>query len=694
MNHSRAQLFTIDLLLALIPITIVIGVSANALSGTLNQITLFSMIYSERTIAENAMDMLIKTAGDPPDWNYTNLTDLRKIGLAQYEYISEYRKTIPYPHIIDKNKLKALRYNYTNSQLIKAILKLTGGRSTAIIVEPLEVTNASEEFNFSVMWTCYKNGSVYATTNYSEIMNKIKSVKNKYSATRHIRTQRNIVTIEKAEFIWNYVGSDVIQSSPAIGDVDGDGENEVVFATNTAPGYLVVTDGSGNIEWQYRIGKSYTSSPALIDVDNDGILEILIGEDECSGESGCIPGNIYLIDAKDRRVLWNFTMEDATWNAPAIADVDNDGNLEVVVGSMPCDTNLYVLDAATGSVDWNYSSCNLDGSCDDKDRYKGGQAVGNIDHDDSNGLEIASGNCNQYAHVLHGDGTLYWSYKLPNHIHSTPAIADINNDGWNEVIFTDTGSGIYVFYHNGTLMWYNSEGASDKSSPAVADLDRNSANGLEIVVGCKGSRGGSPGVCAFYSNGTLFWKYTTSQQVQSSPAIADVDGDLKLEVVVGTGKERCTTPKVCDVYKRTNWEEYCNCLKTAYDPDLGNCTNYENTSLLVINAEDGTLAFSYSTVGSIISSPAIGDLNGDGDMEIVFGSDSGQLYALDVSGYGHGWPSFHQAEYFMNDHGEVIYRRGEWKGQFIKGERPELGMVSSAAKATVRIRITLVIWNE
>ncbi len=47
---------------------------------------------------------------------------------------------------------------------------------------------------------------------------------------------------------------------------------------------------------------------------------------------------------------------------------------------------------------------------------------------------------------------------------------------------------------------------------------------------------------------------------------------------------------------------------------------------------DIVLLWNYSTKGAVKSSPAAADLNGDGKLEVVFGSDDGFLYALDYQG--------------------------------------------------------------
>jgi len=76
--------------------------------------------------------------------------------------------------------------------------------------------------------------------------------------------------------------------------------------------------------------------------------------------------------------------------------------------------------------------------------------------------------------------------------------------------------------------------------------------------------------------------------VESSPALGDIDGDGKLEIVVGSNDDK----------------------------------------LYALNGEDGSVLWSYTTGGDIVSSPALGDIDGDGKLEIVVGSNDDKLYAL------------------------------------------------------------------
>jgi outer membrane protein assembly factor BamB len=134
-----------------------------------------------------------------------------------------------------------------------------------------------------------------------------------------------------------------------------------------------------------------------------------------------------------------------------------------------------------------------------------------------------------------------------------------------------------------------------KSSPSAADLDP-SKPGLEVTGGRV------KGVYAFGSALSTLWNrelgdgdfnFGSTAGNRASPAIADIDGDGHLEVIMGIEGEMQPGIVVLDG-------------KTG-EPEWG---------------------FEIDPPG-LASSPAVGDIDGDGALEIVFWGFNGILYALD-----------------------------------------------------------------
>lgn len=98
--NRKAQLLTLDLLLALVPLTIILGMSASAMGGVINQIQEFTFFYSLQRQTNDAIDVLVKTPGLPVSWNASNPSTTP--GLAVY-ICGEVK-----PNFLDREKISAI----------------------------------------------------------------------------------------------------------------------------------------------------------------------------------------------------------------------------------------------------------------------------------------------------------------------------------------------------------------------------------------------------------------------------------------------------------------------------------------------------------------------------------------------------------------------------------------------------------
>ena len=280
--------------------------------------------------------------------------------------------------------------------------------------------------------------------------------------------------------------------------------------------------------------------------------------------------------------------------APAIADLDGDGKLEIVipVGGLPAEhINGGILVYGYNSP-WSFS-------------IKSNWPQPKIDQ--------VGGGANT------GDPDGYW-----DGIYSTAAVGNLDGDGQLEIVWESEDRRIHAYHHNGTVVngWpfyrYNHDplARGGISSPALGDIDGDGL--LEVVVGGTSPRctlGAPPEGCgaadysvapvwAINGDSTLVpgWPQYVPQWVDSSPALGDIDNDGQLEIVVGTGR-----------------------------PGIGGTGGYR------VHAwnSDGSLVPGWPKVtGSNMSaSPALADLDGGGlDVIIGCGTDDSDactyLYAL------------------------------------------------------------------
>ncbi|MGA1793941.1 MAG: CARDB domain-containing protein [Thermoplasmatota archaeon] len=180
------------------------------------------------------------------------------------------------------------------------------------------------------------------------------------------------VYTQQGKKLWDYsTGSSraSIFSSPAIADIQQAKfdpeecyfEYEVVFGSDNGKLYVMSTEYH-SLLWSFDTGGRVFSSPAICDINGDKELEIIVGSD--SGKVFCFDGDptdgiddgtSYPGDGKGHDVLWVYNSTGAIGpSSPVVADIDLDGRLEVLIGDMQ--GNLHCISAGgrsrVGQVDW------------------------------------------------------------------------------------------------------------------------------------------------------------------------------------------------------------------------------------------------------------------------------------------------------------------------------------------------------
>lgn len=375
-------------------------------------------------------------------------------------------------------------------------------------------------------------------------------------------------------------------SSPTLYDIDGNGTMEVAASAKNGKVYLVKPDGRNMPGWPISTGSTSVSSPAIGDMDGDGRAEIAVSAGE----------KIYLWHSNGSLVDgWPVNMYGNILSSPALGDIDGDGDMELVSGSR--DEKIYAYNGDGSLVNgWPVMTFGP---------IHSSAAIGDIDGDSK--MEVVFGSGDGEVYALNGDGSMVagWPKYVGPAIHSSPALGDINGNGFPEVIAADINGGIHVWNYDGRILegWPIDIRSSILSSPVLGDVDGDKKS-LEIVI-C--GRYGS--VYVLKNDGTFLdgWPVAVMDTISASPALGDVDSDGKVDIIVATSTEQGYTGLIY-AFKNTG-----KALSSAKWP---------------INI-DGNFQY---------SSPALDDIDGDGDIEIVAGScrlgdgTGGYLYAWDLTG--------------------------------------------------------------
>ncbi|KAH8067329.1 hypothetical protein JL721_7744 [Aureococcus anophagefferens] len=361
------------------------------------------------------------------------------------------------------------------------------------------------------------------------------------------------------------VGYDI---APALADLDGDGDLDLVVGRNygalyyfeivgpaASPNYAALTGTASPFD---GIDVGDDSKPALGDLDGDGDLDLVVGEEDgvlnYFENVGSAASPSYVAVTGTANPFDGIDVGD--YSAPAFGDVDGDGDLDLVVGcGMPSnswDDNekngvLYYYENIGSAASPTYAAVTgaanpfdgIDVGYDSKPAF--------ADLDDDGDLDLVVG---KY------DGALYYyenigsaaspSYEAVNGsanpfdgidvgYNSAPALADLDGDGDLD---------LFVSERTGVLNYYMNVGSATAPSYAAVPGTANPFDGVNV-----GFRG--------------------------KPAFADLDGDGDLDLVVGEyfgglnffangyctqGDTACRKKGLCDLTNVVFAEASCQCL--------------------------------------------------------------------------------------------------------------------------------------
>ena len=211
----------------------------------------------------------------------------------------------------------------------------------------------------------------------------------------------------------------------AAGDLEPDGNPDIVVCTWDDNIYAI--DHTGAIKEGFPVTSTnrFNAPPTLVDLDGDGDLEIVAGNDS---------GLLHVLH-HDGTEMASYDVGDDIRGGISVADLNDDGSYELLFAGY--DDMIHV---------WNpMDGVELDGWPVDMDYNSLTEPV-TADLDGDGDLEVVAAMKSGMVYVFHHDATLFNNFptNLSGNIESSPAIGDFDNDGDYEIIFGTT-QGLEVF---------------------------------------------------------------------------------------------------------------------------------------------------------------------------------------------------------------------------------------------------------
>jgi hypothetical protein len=323
-------------------------------------------------------------------------------------------------------------------------------------------------------------------------------------------------------------------SRPVIAEIDGNPSNGKELVVATTDGHVHVFSNSGALLWSAATpnatcnaapltDKLYTS-PVVGDLHGNGTPYVVIGYGGFRGKS--CDGGVVAYKGSTGERAWVFSIKswakrkkffafrNSVYATPSLADVDGDGKLEIGFGAF--DRNIYLLNS-NGSVRWYYNAA---------DTVFSSPAFANVRGDSA--LEMLIGtdiSRNPRLTPPTRDGG--YLYALKAGITTAPGTA-------------------FGFRSPALQAWRTSFNQTIQTSPVVADIIPTSP-GLEVATGSgcffpqgAGDRRGKWYKIVSASTGRVLRTLKVSACTPTSPAVGDIDGDGRLEVVMNVSGSSAT----------------------------------------------------------------------------------------------------------------------------------------------------------
>jgi serine protease AprX len=390
--------------------------------------------------------------------------------------------------------------------------------------------------------------------------------------------------------------------------------------------------------WPVSLGDVWGSYiPTIADIDNDGYSEIIIKNNGAFSVNASVNVYDYRGNIKNG---WPQKIGGGVWSndvlpGVSVGDIDNDGKMEIVAGWI------------------DYPSFNV--TCANAWHYNGTKV---------NGWPIQCYN-----------GSFTWGFTF-----SSMVLADLDKNGDLEIIGSAVDlHKVFILHHDGTPYpnWPQKISGERpnieylQQSPAVGDIDNDGT--LEIIAsvvrtvpipGREDEYRGDGYIYAWYPNGSLVngfpWVVYGCCADIKSPVLVDLDKDGDLEIGVGgsgliffyyyNGTLLKGWPFNVDG-RQAQVNGYIALGDVDQDEDVeivfGDVHGWYGDSHVYVLEKDGTVKNGWPQVvhGSVWTQPVIGDIDGDGRPDILTTTFNKLLYAWDADGnLLEGFPKILSAE--------------------------------------------------
>lgn len=314
-----------------------------------------------------------------------------------------------------------------------------------------------------------------------------------------------------------------------LADLDNDGNEEILYGIKNT---LYAFKGDGTILWQRTLSGLITLPPTAVDLDDDGSIEIVVNT------GGNPPaGRVYLLDSEGNDLPgWPLNFDDH-WmiNAPAVADLDGDGILEIITGERIASQEGHVhaikMDGTPFNDNWPVTINATPAFT---------PSIGDVNGDGEPNIVIAASQGTMYVFDMQGEPIDGFPVTTPgiSYSYQSPILADLDGEGKLSIIGSNHGNNpsFYVMEFDGSYRngWPIPLQDWTYSPPTV--IDWNDDGVLEIFMADRLTnldRSPRPTIYGFNPDGQMLPNFPidVSGGVEGVISVADVNNDGVLDII-------------------------------------------------------------------------------------------------------------------------------------------------------------------
>ena len=394
----------------------------------------------------------------------------------------------------------------------------------------------------------------------------------------------------------------------ALGDIEfnvlttATGPDNYAFEANLTFNVNVSLNQSG---FPADVSGELISSAAIIDFDNDGQDEII------SSDKG---GFIHVFEMDGTEWIddtYPFYTEDQNWGSPAVGNLDDNVFDDVVISSK--NGHIYIFSSTQtdtpGELLLDFDSGGF---------LTATPALGDVDGDGYDEIVFGQYGGDRLLYALNIDGTNVSGFpvELDEKVQRGVALSDFNGNGKMDIVIGTDDEYIHLILDDGTIAWSYETGGDIRVAPTVLELNTG-----EKIILC-GSK--DDNFYALNSDGTLRFMVETDDDITTEASIIDIegvgpvvffassnvlyavetDGDIYGEWMIDIG---------ADITSSIVFSKINNATYVMFGDESGKAHMYH---ILGDSYNNFPIVYSFPFKGS----PTILDSDNDGDLEFIIGS--------------------------------------------------------------------------